>query len=110
MTLDVPADHQSWTVRTERSENGDVSLVTIPDLIDAEGPGASLFLVKIDIEGFEKDVFGNATPWIDKSAATIVEIHDWLFPGEGTSRNLFRDMANLEREVLISGENLIFLR
>jgi FkbM family methyltransferase len=104
------ADPQSWAFQIVRSEDGSVPLATISDLLSEQGPNAGLFLVKIDIEGFERDVFGNSEPWIDQSAVTFIEIHDWLFPGEHTSRNLFQDMAKRECEVLISGENLVFVR
>lgn len=100
----------SWGVRTYRSADGEVPIVTILQLIDAEGPTARLFLVKIDIEGFEAEVFEHAEDWIGLPAVIIVEIHDWLLPGEKTSRSLFRATANLECDVLIRGENLVFIQ
>lgn len=108
--LDTSADPFSWGVRTERIDGGNVEVLTIPQLIETEGDGVSLFLVKIDIEGFEKDVFEGDTGWTDQPAAIVVEIHDWMLPGKATSRALLRHMASQEREVLISGENLIFVK
>jgi len=38
-------------------------------------------LIKIDIEGAEKDLFENATPWIGNVQNIIVELHDRKTPG-----------------------------
>jgi FkbM family methyltransferase len=109
VSLDVPPG-RSWAVRTERSPSGATPLVTIPGLLAEEGSKARLLIVKIDIEGFESDVFEHAAEWIHEPAAILVEIHDWLYPGGGTSRSLFRAAAELEGDVMIRGENLVFIR
>jgi FkbM family methyltransferase len=38
-------------------------------------------LLKIDIEGAEKEVFEHSTPWIGSVGAIAVELHDWLRAG-----------------------------
>ena len=38
-------------------------------------------LLKVDIEGSEKEVFENADTWIDKVGAIAIELHDGLKPG-----------------------------
>lgn len=38
-------------------------------------------ILKIDIEGAEKEVFENSTSWISKIETVIVETHDYLKPG-----------------------------
>jgi FkbM family methyltransferase len=106
----VNPDQQNWSVQTRRSDEGGIPIRTIPDLTAAEGKAAKLFLVKIDIEGFENDLFSNHVGWVDEAAAIIVEPHDWLFPGKGSSRNFQRVMGERNFEMLISGENLVYLR
>ena len=38
-------------------------------------------ILKVDIEGSEKEVFGGRPGWIDRVGALIIETHDWLRPG-----------------------------
>jgi len=48
--------------------------------------------------------------WVAQACVVIVELHDWLFPGAGTSRTLQKAMLREDRELLISGENLVWVR
>ncbi len=74
------------------------------------GPNARLFIVKIDIEGFERDLFSEGTDWVSDPTVIFLELHDWLFPGKFSSANAQRAMLAQNREMLISGENLVFIR
>lgn len=98
----------AWAVRTHRAETG-LDVVTINDLV-ASVPGAELLIVKIDIEGFELDLFSANTEWIAQAYVVFAEPHDWMLPGKGTSRTLQRAMSDGEREILVSGDNLIWVR
>lgn len=109
VTLARP-DGQSWSIRTERAETGETPIVTIPQLKDRAGPDARLFIVKIDIEGFERDLFSASTDWVSDPTVIFLELHDWLFPGKFSSANAQRAMLAQNREMLISGENLVFIR
>ena len=40
-----------------------------------------LDIVKIDIEGAEKDIFDNCNGWIEKVGLMITELHEWKRPG-----------------------------
>lgn len=42
-------------------------------------------ILKLDIEGAEKEVFEDAFPWIDKVGMIIAELHDKLKPGSNRS-------------------------
>ncbi|MGN6057002.1 MAG: FkbM family methyltransferase [Sphingomicrobium sp.] len=98
----------SWGIRTERSSAG-VRVVTVADALDASG-GDTLFLVKVDIEGFESDLFAANTEWLDTTLAVIIEPHDWLMPGKRTSRSFQRALAARPFEIFIRGENLFYVR
>ncbi len=107
ITLTNP-NGQAWAPRTERSASGDgIDVVTIPDLVSSVENGA-LLIVKIDIEGFESDLFTSNLDWIDAAQVIIVEVHDWMLPGKGTSRALQRAMGTRDFEMVLSGENLIY--
>jgi hypothetical protein len=38
-------------------------------------------IFKIDIEGSEKEVFGDTSAWIEKVDSIIIELHEQLQPG-----------------------------
>lgn len=67
----------------------------------------NLFIVKIDIEGFEEDLFSVDLEWVDKTDIIIIELHDWLLPFQGKSANFIRAISNRNRDLVVDGENLI---
>lgn len=98
---------KAWSPRSERSEDGGIDVVTISELLGTV-PNGKLFIAKIDIEGFESDLFAADLAWIDLATVVILEIHDWMLPGAGTSFNLQQAMGGRKFEILISGENLVY--
>lgn len=99
----------SDAVRTVRDEHG-VPIMTMRDLLDKH-PNATPFIVKVDIEGFEGDLFSSDTEWIDSFDAIMVELHDWMLPGQGSSAGVQREMGKRTGyEVFLKGENLIYVR
>lgn len=103
-------DKTSCAVRTERGEGADIRVVTVDELLGEAGLGGNLFIIKIDIEGFENDLFSSDTSWLSEATVVIIELHDWMLPGQYSSLPFQRAMLSLNYEVLISGENLIFVR
>jgi FkbM family methyltransferase len=99
---------QSWGVQTTRSETG-LSIVTVDDALNTITNG-ELFIVKVDIEGFESDLFESNTGWIDRSTAIYIEPHDWLFPGKRTSGAFQRELSKRNFELFINRENLVFVK
>ncbi len=69
-----------------------------------------LLLVKIDVEGAELEVFRETAPWLDAAAAVVIELHDWLLPGQGTSKNLFKRLGEQDFDVVLRGENLLLFK
>jgi hypothetical protein len=82
-------------------------MITVEDAFGLSG-GDSPFIIKIDIEGFEKELFANNTKWIERSQVVIIEPHDWMTPG--TSRSFRLAMDQHPFEVVIRGENLLYVR
>lgn len=101
---------QTWAIQAKRSSQGDIEIVTIPDVVSrVQGP-AQVFVVKVDIEGFENDLFAQNTEWLNEVEVVIIEPHDWLFAGRGTSAAFQKELSRRNFEVLISGENLFYCR
>ena len=105
--LSNPED-KSWAVRTERAEAGGVEIVTIAQAKAAGGSGP-LLLAKIDIEGFESDLFAEGLAWLDEADVVYIELHDWMLPGQGSSRTTRQALMHRDGDFLLAGENLIFV-
>ena len=73
-------------------------------------PTYSPYIVKCDIEGSEDKLFSSNTEWVEKFPILIIELHDWLFPGMGYSKNFLRLVSSLEGDFVHSGENVFFLK
>ena len=96
-----------WGYQTEPAADGDVPSVTINSLYRRYAKDRIVpFIVKIDIEGGEKDLFALNTESIRETPLLIVELHDWLFPKSGTSGPFLRSIAGLDRDFLQRSENV----
>lgn len=97
--------------RTELSPSGSVRGYSIEALMKLVGAGpADLLLAKIDIEGFEHELFSRNTEWVEKAGAIIVETHDWMLPGQATATHLLRALSRVPRDFLVDGEHVLSFR
>jgi FkbM family methyltransferase len=83
---------------------GSVRAFTIPEII--EGHKTELLIVKVDIEGGEAALFRSNTAWCRIANLLIVELHDWLYPGERSSQAFLKVAAELGADFVIRGENV----
>jgi hypothetical protein len=101
-------DGDGWTCRTNRSSTGTVPLITVRDILNSV-ENAAPFIVKIDIEGFEADLFSDNCEWVDEVCTVFIEPHDWLFPKERTSAGFQRAFGQRDFSLFINGGNLIYV-
>jgi len=97
----------NWGFQTVAASEGPLEMVSIQALLqklpeDQVAP----FIIKIDIEGFEADLFSKNTDWIAKFPVLIIELHDYMLPKAGSSKNFLREISKLDRDFLLSGENV----
>ncbi len=100
------------------SDEGDqiISSITINEILNDQKLTNSLpFLIKIDIEGFEENLFSKNFDWIDNFKIIIIELHDWMLEKKSNSFNFFSAITKVmsekhKRDFLILGENLISIR
>jgi len=95
--------------RTRREEGGAVRVWWMDEIISSH-PDCEPFIVKIDIEGFESDLFSDHTGWVERVKAFFIEPHDWMLPGQGTSTAFQRRLSQEELDLVLVGENLVFVR
>lgn len=62
-------------------------------------------ILKIDIEGSEKEVFEENFEWMDKVGILIIELHDRM--KRDCSKTFFNAISKYNYELEIRGENLI---
>ncbi|MEW6254652.1 MAG: FkbM family methyltransferase [Pseudomonadota bacterium] len=108
----VNPDAGFWGFRTESTDDTEnsVDTVTIPEILAAHEDTCSPFIVKIDIEGYEEHVFRENFDWIDHIPILIVELHDWLYPKNGTSKTFLKAIADRDRDFINIGENIFSIR
>jgi FkbM family methyltransferase len=63
-------------------------------------------IFKIDIEGGEARLFEKNVEWFDLFPLTIVEMHDWMLPGEANGRNFLKTVVAHDIDFVYRGENV----
>ena len=100
-----------WGYRTARDDAGGLPIISMDGLLESGvARNGAPFIAKIDIEGAEADLFAANTGWVQSFDLVIIELHDWMLPGQGTSRNFLKCIANLDRDFLHIGENIFSIR
>lgn len=98
-----------FTVKeVEKSEAYDIKAVTIDDLLKRSGFD-EIDILKLDIEGSEKELFSkNYNSWINKVNIIVIELHDWM--REGCAQSLYSAINQAEWKKYKSGEKLVLIR
>lgn len=80
--------------------------VTINDIYAQHSGFCYPFIVKVDIEGGEADLFSANTEWVARTPLLIVELHDWLLTRSANSRSFLRCISQLDRDFVYVGEDV----
>lgn len=98
-----------WNFRTKEvahKNNNTIKAISIDDIVTLYNID-SIDLLKIDIEGAEKELFeANYEHWLPLTKVMIVELHDRL--KKGCSKSVFSAVVNYDFVLGHKGENLIF--
>lgn len=101
--------HWGYQTREKRADDGaegSVPGLTVDRLMKLYGLDC-IDILKIDIEGAEKEVFETSASWIDKVGVIIVELHDRS--KDGCSRSVHAAVQDFELE-WCKGETTFFVR
>lgn len=66
-----------------------------------------IFILKLDIEGAERDLLAAAAPWIDRVDILVAELHEGLAPGAEAA---FAAATQGRRNTLLPGEKVMSVR
>jgi FkbM family methyltransferase len=92
------------------SHDGSVRLVSVDGILAQQDDSVVPFLIKIDIEGFEENLFAKNIGWVDRFPMLVIELHDWLFPHEARSQNFLKVIADRKRDFMHFGENFFSIK
>jgi FkbM family methyltransferase len=84
--------------------DGPLRAYSVPEVLAMEQNGEA-FIIKIDIEGGEEALFRSNTGWVQDTPMIVIELHDWKYPGKGTSRTFLNAIAASSVDFLARGEN-----
>lgn len=103
----VNSEAPSWARAV--SDGQGVPAITLKSLL-ARLPKARLLMLKMDIEGAEREATRDVRILKDVPCV-IVEPHDFMFPGRGCLSYVYSSLTMGGRSIdsLVNGENLIFL-
>lgn len=97
-----------WSLQTKTSESGTMQSITIEEIMEVF-QFSQIDLLKIDIEGAEKELFeSHYDYWLAKTGTIAIELHDFIQPG--TSDNFYKAIQPYHFNLISRGENLICQR
>lgn len=91
------------------SAPGAVAAHTIPDLVGMV-PGGRPWIVKLDIEGAQAELFSQNCDWIGETDLIVLELDDWAFPWSGSGVNFFQALSRHRFDYLLHGELILAYR
>ena len=101
---------QKWSFRVEETNNKKDAFksITISEILK-KSKHTEIDILKLDIEGAEKEVFSkNFKPWLSKTNIIIIEFHEGYSPG---CRKVFHNaIKKYNFKAFNNGENEIFIK
>lgn len=97
-----------WGYRTESSGNGiEVPMTTLSEILSTKGKrGYHPFILKLDIEGSERDLFDGTENSVRRFPVVILELHDWMLPTQRSALGFFHFHISEMRDFTQRGENV----
>ena len=111
--VEYPAGKEAYlspvTVKTTADDRDALRTTTVKKLL-ANSDFDEIDLLKVDIEGAEKEVFAapDVDEWLSKVKVLTIELHDRM--KLGCSYEFFKTISKYKWFFAFRGENLIFIR
>lgn len=81
---------------------GPVPVITMLSLLtEVKIEGFCPFILKVDIEGAESELFHDSS-WLSKFPILLIEFHDWMLPGKGSSRTALKALSEDDRDFVLN--------
>ena len=82
----------------KRDGVGRVPRVTVNDILERHAQECELFVVKLNLESSEDDLFSVNTEWLARTPVLIVDLCDSLIPGSENIRKFVEYISNFKRD------------
>jgi len=102
--LENTRDNAAWAWETKESQRGGVRTVTINELLSSDDDLIP-FILKIDIEGFEVELFRSNTEWVERTPLIVFESHDHGYCWRGTAHAILSVLTKDSRDYIQHNEN-----
>ena len=106
----MDSSSEKWAFKVEEIEGETkegIKSMTLNSILENSG-FQEIDILKIDIEGSEKELFSKNTEWLDKVKIIVLELHDRLIPG--CSDAVYEAIDSTIWEEYKKGEKVIFIR
>jgi hypothetical protein len=90
---------EPWAWETHEDSSGAASTLTVSDIISQNESGIP-FIVKVNIEGYEVELFRSNLDWVSQTALVVYESHDRLFHWRGTAHAIQSVLCRQPRDYL----------
>ena len=110
LSLVTSKDFSTYSVADDGGANVNrhqVQSVTMNEIVEASK--ATLFILKMDIEGSESPVLRLNNDWLGEKPVILVESHDREMPGNNSLRGLFERADYQSADVILNGTTMIFV-
>lgn len=106
--VDTGLGNNAYRIATNLTDDKkDIEIITINNVLEEDFSKDTIpFIAKIDIEGFEKELFKDNLEWISRFPIIIIELHDWMMPKQANSKNFLKAISNHDRDFVFMGENV----
>lgn len=95
-----------FSITTGGAALGTVPTVTVDDIIGHEGRDR-LFILKLDVEGAEREILDTSAGWIGRSDIVVAELHEAAAPGAEAA---FENAVQGRRNTRLPGEKVLSVR
>ena len=93
------------------SENGigSIQMISISNIKELY-PDTIPFITKVDIEGFENQLFSKNTQWMNEFYLIALEVHDWMLPRQAISKNFLNEHSKESRDFYLRGDTIFSIK
>lgn len=106
LAIENPGD-EKWAFRVREAGAGAVEALTVDDIIGLSGADF-IDILKLDIEGAEREVFSASPAWLDRVGVLIIELHDRY--KAGCSQAFYSAVSGHDFREFRRGENVVLVR
>ena len=93
---------------TTQPQDMGVGSVTIDNIINGH-TNVELFILKMDVEGAENEIFIEPGRWWQFKPILMIEPHDWLSVGRNSLRGVLQNPVYQDSDVILKDSVIIFL-